>query len=74
MGFTFAAVQDNSVACNFFIINMWRAVSAVCAHVGVLSPPSIRMVLGCFHEEDTCAELWSDATSLPFCLFLGNAN
>lgn len=30
--------------------------------------------LGCFHQEDTCAELWLDATSVPFCLFLGNAN
>lgn len=48
-GSAFAAVQDNSAACNFLIINMWRAVTAVCAHVGVLSPPSIRMVSGCFH-------------------------
>lgn len=51
----------------FFIINVWRAVSAVCAHVGVLSTPSIWVVWECFHEEDT-AELW------PFCLFLGSAN
>lgn len=74
MGFAFAGVQDNSVAWDFFIINVWRAVTAVCVHVGVLSPPSARMVSGCFHEEDTYAELWSDATSVPFCLFLGNAN
>lgn len=74
MGFSFAAVQDNPVACDFFIIKVWRAITAACAHVGVLSTPSTWMVLGCFHEEDKNAELWPDATSLPFCLFLGNAN
>lgn len=46
MCFAFAAAQDNSVACDFLIINVWRAVAAVCAHVGVLSPPSVRMVWG----------------------------